>query len=102
MANGSFMEIEIAIACALLVALVFLSLIDTAFGELSDVGLRRMIGEAEGEAPTAGSSFLNEILENRSRFRFTLTVSILVLVVAVTVIVTSVTSQLLDGSQAAS
>ena len=85
------MEIEIAIACVLLVALTFLSLIDVAFGELSDVGLRRMIGDAEGEPPTAATQFLGEILENRAGFRHTLTVAILVLVVASVVLITSVT-----------
>ncbi|HEX8455789.1 MAG TPA: hemolysin family protein [Pyrinomonadaceae bacterium] len=92
------MEIEIGIGCLLLVALTFVSLIDMAFGELSDVGLRRLIGEAEDESPTAASSFLTEILENRSRFRFTLTVTILILVVAVSVLVASVASQLIGNS----
>ena len=78
------MEIEIAITCALLVALTFVSLIDTAFGELSDVGLRRMIGEAGEQGPTRAAAFLGEILENRSRFRFTLAVLILTLVVSIT------------------
>jgi CBS domain containing-hemolysin-like protein len=87
------MELEIAIASVLLVALTFLSLVDTAFGELSDVGLRRMIGDAEEGGTPAASAFLNEILENRTRFRHTLTVAILILVVAATVLVWSVTYQ---------
>ncbi|HJR07988.1 MAG TPA: hemolysin family protein [Pyrinomonadaceae bacterium] len=91
------MEIEIGIACLLLVALAFVALIDMAFGELSDVGLRRLIGETDTDArPDAAASFLAEILENRSRFRFTLTVAILILVVAISVLVASVTSQLID------
>ena len=92
------MEIEIAIACVLLVALTFLSLIDVAFGELSDVGLRRMIGDAEGEPPSAANRFLGEILENRTGFRHTLTVAILVLVVASVVLITSVTFVWLYGA----
>jgi CBS domain containing-hemolysin-like protein len=92
------MEIEIGITCLLLVALTFVALIDMAFGELSDVGLRRLIGEAEDEPPTAATSFLTEILENRSRFRFTLTVTILILVVAISVLVASVTSRLIESS----
>ncbi len=84
------MEIEIVITCLLLVALTFLALIDMAFGELSDVGLRRMIAEAE-ERPTVATTFLAEILDNRSRFRFTLTAAIQILLVAITVLVTSVT-----------
>jgi len=89
------MEIEIGITCLLLIALTFVALIDMAFGELSDVGLRRLIGEAEDEPPTAATSFLTEILENRSRFRFTLTVTILILVVAISVLVASVASRLI-------
>ena len=92
------MEIEIGITCLLLVALTFVALIDMAFGELSDVGLRRLIGETEDERPTAATSFLAEILENRSRFRFTLTVTILILVVSTSVLVASVASQLIENS----
>lgn len=92
------MGIEIGIIFVLLVALTFVALIDMAFGELSDVGLRRLIGESEEESPAGGTSFLAEILENRSRFRFTLTVTILILVVAISVLVTSVTLQLLHNS----
>ncbi|HEX8635258.1 MAG TPA: hemolysin family protein [Pyrinomonadaceae bacterium] len=92
------MEIEIGITCLLLVALTFMALIDMAFGELSDVGLRRLIGESEAERPTAVTSFLAEILENRSRFRFTLTVTILILVVTISVLVASITSRLIHGS----
>ena len=93
------MELGIATTCALLAALVFFSLIDTAFGELSDVGLRRMIGEAEEEGPTsATTAFLNEILENRTRFRHTLTASILILVVAISVLVWSITHKWIYNS----
>ncbi|HLL13895.1 MAG TPA: hemolysin family protein [Pyrinomonadaceae bacterium] len=92
------MEIEIGITCLLLVALTFVALIDMAFGELSDVGLRRLIGEAEEDSPTVATSFLTEILENRSRFRFTLTVTILILVVAISVLVASVASRLIGSS----
>ncbi len=75
------MQLEIAIALALLAALLFLSLVDTAFGELSDVGLRRMMGDAEDAPAASADSFLAEILENRTRFRQTLIVAILALVV---------------------
>lgn len=92
------MEIEIGITCLLLVALTFVALIDMAFGELSDVGLRRLISETEDGRPTATTSFLTEILENRSRFRFTLTVAILILVVAISVLVASIASQLITNS----
>jgi CBS domain containing-hemolysin-like protein len=75
-----------------------MALIDMAFGELSDVGLRRLIGETEDERPDATTSFLTEILENRSRFRFTLTVAILILVVAISVLVSSIAAQLIENS----
>ena len=91
------MGIEIAVTCVLLVALLFLSLIDVAFGELSDVGLRRMIGEAEDEPEGAATRFLGEILENRTGFRHTLTVSILIIVVAAVVLITNITSVWIYG-----
>jgi CBS domain containing-hemolysin-like protein len=95
------MEFEIAITCVLLVALTFLSLVDVAFGELSDVGLRRMIAEGEDERTDAAASFLARILENRSRFRYTLTVGLLVLVVAVASLTTLVSYELIDAASEA-
>ena len=90
------MQIEIAITCLLLVALTFLALIDMAFGELSDVGLRRLIADAEDE-PNTATTFLSEILDNRSRFRFTLTAAIQILLVAITVLVTAITYEWLSA-----
>ena len=90
------MEIEIGITCLLLVALTFLALIDMAFGELSDVGLRRLIADAEEPRPTKATMFLAEILENRSRFRFTLTAAIQILLVAFSVLVTVITWEWLN------
>ncbi len=84
------MEIEIVITCLLLVALTFLATIDMAFGQLSDVGLRRLIGEAEEHPVARSTPFLKEILENRPRFRFTLSAAIQILLVAFTVLVTSI------------
>ncbi len=90
------MQLEIAIALVLLAALLFLSLVDTAFGELSDVGLRRMMGDAEDAPVTPAASFLAEILENRTRFRQTLTVAILALVVGSSVLVAFITLDLIQ------
>ena len=87
-------ELEIGAGCALLLVLVFLSTVDVAFGQLSDVGLRRMTGERD-ERPSASVEFLGEVLENRPRFRFTLNAAIQVVLVAVVVLVTSVCYQLL-------
>jgi putative hemolysin len=87
------MEIELAISFFLLCALTFLAAIDMAFGQLSDVGLRRLAAEAE-EHPTARyTPFLKEILENRSRFSFTLSAAIQILLVAFSVLVTYISLQ---------
>lgn len=82
-------ELEIGAGCALLLVLVFLSTVDVAFGQLSDVGLRRMTGERD-EPPSPSVEFLGEVLENRPRFRFTLNAAIQVVLVAVVVLVTAV------------
>ncbi|HVF26622.1 MAG TPA: hemolysin family protein [Pyrinomonadaceae bacterium] len=90
------MEIEIGITCLLLVVMAFLATVDMAFGQLSDVGLRRLIAERPGDR---AAPFLNEVLENRPRFRFTLTAIIQLLLVAVAVLVTSISYRLFPGSQ---
>jgi putative hemolysin len=82
------MEIELGISLFLLLALTFLASVDMAFGQLSDVGLRRLAAEAE-EHPTARyTPFLKEILENRSRFSFTLSAAIQILLVVFSVLIT--------------
>src|SRR6266850_692134 len=84
------MEIELGITILLLVALTFLATVDMAFGQLSDVGLRRLSSEVE-ELPDSGSTpFLKEILENRPRFRFTLSAVIQIFLIAFSVLVTSI------------
>src|SRR2546421_6635227 len=86
-------QLDIGFACLLLVALALLATIDMAFGQLSDVGLRRLTSEREEHRrPTI--AFLEEILENRPRFRFTLNAVIQVLLVAVVVLVTSISYKL--------
>ena len=96
------MEIEIGITCLLLILLTFLATVDMAFGELSDVGLRRLIAEDEENQPTTAVAFLTEILEDRPRFRFTLSAGIQVLLVAVAVLVTSILLRALPGLSHAS
>jgi len=82
------MEVELALSFLLLLALTFLATVDMAFGQLSDVGLRRLAAEAE-EHPTARyTPFLKEILENRARFSFTLSAAIQILLVGFSVLVT--------------
>jgi putative hemolysin len=93
-------ELEIAATCVLLVALTFLATVDMAFGQLSDVGLRRLIAEREGRRQGDRTGlFLNVILENRPRFRFTLTAALHVLLVAVAVLVTSVSYNLFTNER---
>ena len=46
------MEIELAISFVLLLVLTFLASVDMSFGQLSDIGLRRLAAEAE-EHPNA-------------------------------------------------
>jgi putative hemolysin len=91
-------QLEIGVACALLVALAFVATIDMAFNQLSDVGLRRLTGERD-ERPSQTIIFLGEILENRPRFRFTLNAAVQVLLVAVVVLVTSISYQLLGAER---
>lgn len=91
-------QLEIGVGGALLLVLAFLSTVDVAFGQLSDVGLRRLTGERE-ERPGRSVQFLGEVLENRPRFRFTLNAAIQVVLVAVVVLVTSVCYQLLGAER---
>lgn len=86
-------ELEIALAVVLLVALAFFATIDMAFGQLSDVGLRRLTAQGD-ERPSGTVVFLNKVLEDRPRFRFTLNAAIQVLLVAVVVLVTAASYQL--------
>ena len=84
------MELEIGLTLLLLIVLSVLATVDMAFGQLSDVGLRRLIGE-NGDKPRAGSRvFLEQILENRPRFTFALSAMIQILLVIVAVLVTSI------------
>ncbi len=92
------MEIELAVSFFLLIALTFLATVDMAFGQLSDVGLRRLAAEAE-EHPTARyAPFLKEILKNRPRFDFTLSAAIQILLVAFSVLITYISLQWFSGN----
>src|SRR5713101_2574273 len=92
------MEIELAVSLFLLSALTFLATSDMAFGQLSDVGLRRLAAEAE-EHPTARyAPFLKEILGNRPRFEFTLPAAIQILLVAFSVLITYISLQRFSAS----
>ena len=84
------MELEIGLALVLLIVLSLLATVDMAFAQLSDVGLRRLIGE-NGEKPEPRSRlFLRQVLENRPRFGFAVSAMIQILLVVVAVLITSI------------
>ena len=83
------MELEIGLALLLLIVLSLLATVDMAFAQLSDVRLRRLIGE-NGDKPEPRSKvFLQQALENRPRFSFALSAMIQILLVVVAVLITS-------------
>jgi putative hemolysin len=84
------MGIELALTFLLLLVLVLLATVHMAFGQLSDVGLRRLIGEAEERPEVRSRIFLKQVLENRPRFSFALSATIQILLVVVAVLVTSI------------
>ncbi len=84
------MQTELILTFLLLFALSLLATVDMAFGQLSDVGLRRLISEAEERAKLRSSAFLKQVLENRPRFSFAISATIQMLLVAVAVLVTSI------------
>ncbi len=81
------MEIEIAIAALILIALVILATIDMAFSQLSDVSLRRLTSDTE-EDSRVNTPFMREILGDRPRFRFALSATIQILLIIFSVLVT--------------
>lgn len=91
------MFIEIGITAILLIALAFVATVDSAFSLLSDVGLRRLTGEAT-DSPRLKTEFFKEITEDRPRFRFALSFLIQILLIALSVVVASIFSRLFDAS----
>src|SRR5215218_5068410 len=88
------MELEIGLALLLLIVLSLLATVDMAFGQLSDVGLRRLIGENGDKPEPRARVFLQQALENRPRFGFALSAMIQILLVVVAVLVTSISLSL--------
>lgn len=84
------MAFELALTLLLLLVLSLLATIDIAFGQLSDVGLRRLISEAEDKPAVRSTVFLRQVLGNRPRFSFILTAGIQILLVATAVLITSI------------
>ena len=87
------MAIALVVSFLLLLALTFLATVDMAFGQLSDVGLRRLAAEAEDNPTARYTPLLKEILENRARFSLTLSAAIQILLVAFSVLVAFISLQ---------
>jgi len=94
------MEIAVAISVLLLLALTFLASVDMAFGQLSDIGLRRLAAEAEEHPNARYAPFLNEILENRARFAMTLSAAIQIQLVIFSVLVSYISLRLFTNGLA--
>jgi CBS domain containing-hemolysin-like protein len=93
------MNLEIVLALLLLIGLSVIATIDMAFGQLSDVGLRRLITEAEERSKLRSSAFLKQVLENRPRFSFAISATIQILLVVVAVLVTSISLELFQENR---
>lgn len=88
------MQLEIALTILFLLALSLLATVYMAFSQLSDVGLRRLITEAEEQSRTRTAEFLKQALENRPRFNFAFSATIQILLVIVAVLITSISLKL--------
>lgn len=88
------MEIELGLTFGLLLVLMLLATIDLALAQLSDVGLRRLVSEAEERPESRSKVFLYKVLENRTRFSFALSATIQILLVVVAVLITSISLSL--------
>jgi CBS domain containing-hemolysin-like protein len=84
------MELEIGLALLLLIVLSLLATVDMAFAQLSDVGLRRLIGDNGDKPEPRSRPFLQRALENRPGFSFALSAMIQMLLVVVAVLITSI------------
>jgi putative hemolysin len=88
------MQTEFGLTLLLLASLSLLATVDMAFGQLSDVGLRRLITEAEEGSKVRTAGFLKQVLENRPRFSFAISATIQILLVVVAVLITSISLKL--------
>ena len=88
------MQTELLFTFLLLFVLSLLATVDMAFSQLSDVGLRRLIAEAEERPTSRSTEFLKQVLRNRQGFSFTLSAVIQILLVAVAVLITSISLNL--------
>ncbi len=76
------LELHIGLTIALMVVLVFLSTVESAVNELSEVQLRVLLAEHEGERH---GRLLKEIVENDRRFFLAVSLSNQILVIALTI-----------------
>src|SRR6267142_2538722 len=90
------MQIELILTFLLLIGLSLLATVDMAFGQLSDVGLRRLITEAEERSKSRSSAFLKQVLGNRPRFSFAISATIQILLVVAAVLITSISLALFE------
>jgi magnesium and cobalt exporter, CNNM family len=88
------MQLQLILTFLLVVLLSLFATVDMAFGQLSDVGLRRLITEAEERSKLRSAELLKQVLENRPRFSFALSATIQILLVVVAVLVTSISLSL--------
>jgi magnesium and cobalt exporter, CNNM family len=88
------MEVEIGLTFLLLIVLSLLATVDMAFGQLSDVGLRRLTGENGDKPEPRSRAFLEQVFENRPRFSFAVSAMIQLLLVVVAVLITSISLNL--------
>lgn len=86
------MEIEIAAIAVIVLATLLFAVIDHAFSQLSDFGLRRLSSDAEEGSRERTSEFLKKILENRPGFRLILSVIIQIFLIVLTVLITVMVS----------
>ena len=84
------MQIELILTLVLLVGLCLIATVDMAFGQLSDVGIRRLITVVQEREKHRSSEFLKQVLENRPRFSFAISATIQILLVIVAVLITSI------------
>jgi len=82
------MQIEIIAGFAILIAIVFLSTVDIAFSHLSDVSLRRVLGDAGLDDDGSSARFVRQIIQNRARFRLVISSVIQILLISFTVLLT--------------
>lgn len=87
------MDYEIALASITLVVLVFLSIVESAHGCLSDLALRSLASEAHSAHP-ARARFLRYLLEHRQLFWLTLSFGIQAAIILLTLVLADLMGQL--------